>query len=53
MGDLLARGAQGIVLGCTEIGLLVTAKTCRARRCMTRRLCTSTAPFGSAWDFTP
>jgi aspartate racemase len=26
MGDLLARGAQGIVLGCTEIGLLVTAK---------------------------
>jgi aspartate racemase len=24
MGDLVARGAQGIVLGCTEIGLLVT-----------------------------
>ena len=23
MGDLVARGAQGIVLGCTEISLLV------------------------------
>jgi aspartate racemase len=26
IGDLVARGAQGIVLGCTEIGLLVAAK---------------------------
>jgi len=26
MGDLLARGAEGIVLGCTEIGLLVAAE---------------------------
>ena len=25
MGDLVARGAQGVVLGCTEISLLVTA----------------------------
>jgi aspartate racemase len=25
MGDLVARGAQGIVLGCTEIGMLVSA----------------------------
>ena len=25
MGDLVARGAEGIVLGCTEIGLLVAA----------------------------
>ncbi len=26
MGDLVDRGAQGIVLGCTEIGLLVAAR---------------------------
>lgn len=26
MGDLVARGAEGIVLGCTEIGLLVAAE---------------------------
>jgi aspartate racemase len=26
MADLIARGAQGIVLGCTEIGLLVSAQ---------------------------
>jgi aspartate racemase len=25
MGDLVARGAQGVVLGCTEISLLVGA----------------------------
>ncbi|MDC8014790.1 aspartate/glutamate racemase family protein [Tahibacter soli] len=28
MADLVARGAQGIVLGCTEIGLLVGAADC-------------------------
>lgn len=26
LGDLVARGAQGIVLGCTEISLLVAAE---------------------------
>jgi len=25
MADLVARGAQGMILGCTEIGLLVGA----------------------------
>jgi len=27
--DLAARGAQGIILGCTEIGLLVQQDDCR------------------------
>ncbi|HVJ62477.1 MAG TPA: aspartate/glutamate racemase family protein [Tahibacter sp.] len=30
MADLVARGAQGVVLGCTEIGLLVGAGDCTA-----------------------
>ena len=30
MADLVARGAQGIVFGCTEIGLLVGAGDCAA-----------------------
>ena len=29
MQDLAARGAQGIILGCTEIGLLVKQKDCQ------------------------
>jgi aspartate racemase len=30
MDDLLAQGAEGIILGCTEIELLVKAQDCRA-----------------------
>ena len=29
MGDLVDAGAQGIILGCTEIGLLVSGKDCQ------------------------
>ena len=36
IGGLTARGAQGVILGCTEIGLLVRPGT-RPRGCSTRR----------------
>ena len=38
MADLLARGAGGIILGCTEIGLLVDAGDCAAPQFDTTRL---------------
>ncbi|NPV57010.1 MAG: aspartate/glutamate racemase family protein [Anaerolineae bacterium] len=38
MADLVARGAQGIILGCTEIGLLVGAADCSVPLFDTTRL---------------
>ena len=38
MGRLINNGAEGIVLGCTELGLLITAKDCPAPLFDTTRL---------------
>ena len=38
MADLVAQGAQGVILGCTEIGLLVGAADCDVPRFDTTRI---------------
>lgn len=43
IADLVARGAEGIILGCTEIGLLIGQADSRCR-CSTRRRFTRGRP---------
>ncbi len=48
MGRLVTRGAQAILLRCTEIDLLVDASDATSR-CSTRRGCTPTVPSTWRW----